>query len=137
MEENLITDYLRAANKTFKKLDEELIKLGLYRGQPALIMVLYQNEGVTQKELCEKLSVTPATMTKMVNRMEKSGFISKRTDSEDLRVSRIFLTEKAYSIKKEIFKLFEEFDNQCFFNIEEEEKEIFKAVLLKIVKNLN
>ncbi|WP_010293212.1 MarR family winged helix-turn-helix transcriptional regulator [Clostridium senegalense] len=78
MEENLISEYLRVANKTFKKLDEELIKLGLYRGQPSLIMVLYKNEGVRQKELCEKLSVTPATMTKMVNRMEKSGFIVKK-----------------------------------------------------------
>ncbi|GAA0114632.1 MarR family winged helix-turn-helix transcriptional regulator [Clostridium senegalense] len=137
MEENLISEYLRVANKTFKKLDEELIKLGLYRGQPSLIMVLYKNEGVRQKELCEKLSVTPATMTKMVNRMEKSGFIVKKIDSEDLRVSRIFLTEKAHSIKNEIFNLFEEFDKQCFLNIKQDEKEIFQSVLFKIVKNLS
>ena len=137
MEENLISNYLKVANRTFKKLDEELIKLGLYRGQPSLIMVLYNNEGTTQKDLCEKLSVTPATMTKMVNRMEKTGFIIKKTDTEDLRVSRIYLTQKSKDIKQDIFRLFKSFDEQCFLNIDENERDIFRNVLAKIVKNLS
>lgn len=137
MEETLINDYLKTAAKTYKKLDEQLNKLGLYRGQPSLIVILYGNEGITQKELCKKLSVTPATMTKMVNRMEKSGFIIKRTDSEDLRVSRIYLTDKAREIKQDIFNLFEEFETECFKGLSEEEKDTFKKVLVKVLKNLS
>ena len=47
-------------------------------------------DGRSQTELAELLRIKPATMTKMINRMEKTGFIWRAADPTDQRVSLIF-----------------------------------------------
>ena len=73
--------------------------LGLYRGQPPVLFELWEQEGLTQKELAVRLGVTPATITKMLQRMEKAGFIQRKQDSGDQRISRVYLTEAGCLIK--------------------------------------
>jgi DNA-binding MarR family transcriptional regulator len=72
--------------------------LGLYRGQPRLLHALYEEEGITHGELAECLRVTPATITKMIQRMEKAGFLERRADPVDQRISRVYLTEPGRAI---------------------------------------
>src|SRR5512142_1840211 len=67
--------------------------LGLYQGQPPLLRQLWDQEGLTQSELAARLKVAPATVTKMLQRMEKTGFVQRCTDPEDQRISRVYLTE--------------------------------------------
>ena len=64
--------------------------LGLYEGQPALLRSLWSEEGLTHTELARRLHVRPATVTKMIRRMEKSGFVERRPDPADQRLSRVY-----------------------------------------------
>src|SRR5512147_378522 len=73
--------------------------LGLYQGQPPLLRQLWGQEGLTQTELAERLKLAPATVTKMLQRMEKTGFIARRPDSEDQRISRVYLTEAGRAVQ--------------------------------------
>lgn len=50
--------------------------LGLYRGQPPVLRALWEREGLTHSELAARLHVQPATITKMIQRMERTGFAS-------------------------------------------------------------
>ncbi|MEW8956737.1 MarR family winged helix-turn-helix transcriptional regulator [Clostridium sp.] len=111
-------------------------KVGLYPGQPQLLFSLLRKDGQRQKELAEKLKVKPATITVMINRMEKNGIIYRESDDEDQRVSRVYLTEKGREISKEVKELIESINNECFSNFTEEEQVILRRLLLQLRDNL-
>ncbi|MFO7698866.1 MAG: MarR family transcriptional regulator, partial [Anaerolineae bacterium] len=52
----------------FRRVQALLAELGLHRGQPVLLAVLWEREGLAHSELAEHLGVTPATITKMAQR---------------------------------------------------------------------
>ncbi|MGC9349558.1 MAG: MarR family winged helix-turn-helix transcriptional regulator, partial [Anaerolineae bacterium] len=78
-----------------------LDELGLYRGQPPLLHVLAHEEGLSHSDLAARLHVTPATMSKMVSRMEKAGVVRTGSDPDDQRVSRVYLTDHGRDLHRQ------------------------------------
>jgi DNA-binding MarR family transcriptional regulator len=72
--------------------------LGLYRGQNFVLTALAEQEGLAQSELAEKLLVTPPTISNSLERMETAGWIVRRPDPDDRRVSRVYLTGAVRSL---------------------------------------
>lgn len=110
--------------------------LGLYRGQPPVLRALWEQEGLTQSELAERMKITPATMTKMLQRMEKTGFIKRKADSDDQRVSRVYLTETGRSVQKDVETLFRQIEEETFENFSQEELDLLRRFFLQIRENL-
>ncbi len=79
-----------------------LEQIGLYRGQPPVLHALWRQEGLTHTDLAKQLHVQPATITKMIQRMETAGYVERRRDSEDERVSRVFLTAQGHAIREDL-----------------------------------
>jgi len=71
-----------------------LEETGLGSGQVPVLMELTRGGQLSQKELAERVHVTPATMSGLLKRMERSGFIRRTTDENDARVSLVELTEE-------------------------------------------
>ncbi len=110
--------------------------LGLYRGQPPVLRALWEQEGLTQTELARQMKITPATMTKMLQRMEKAGFIQRKTDSVDQRISRVYLTEAGRSVQKDLEAVFQRIEAETFSNFNKEEQELLRHFLRRIRENL-
>lgn len=110
--------------------------LGLYRGQPAVLRILWEKEGQTQTELAGHLKVKPATITKMLQRMEKTGFITRRPDAEDQRVSRVYLTETGRAVQNRIEEIWETMAGETFRGFTGEEAALLRRFLLQIRENL-
>ena len=70
------------------KAQELLSRLELYPGQEFLLLNLFPQDGLTHSEVAENLCVQPATVTRMLDRLVKSGFVQRRADTDDQRVSR-------------------------------------------------
>ncbi|MFW6007167.1 MAG: MarR family winged helix-turn-helix transcriptional regulator [Halanaerobiales bacterium] len=121
----------------YKKTHKLLEELGLYRGQPPLLHLLWEKEGRTQKELSDKLKTKPATIAKMVKRLEKEGFIEKKLDKDDKRLSRIYLTDKGKNIRKKVKEIENKIDNICVDGFTGEEKILLKRFLRNIIDNLS
>ena len=66
--------------RKFQCMHDKLDALGLYHGQPSVLNALWAREGMTQSELCDALNRSPSTITKMIQRMEKAGFVERRDD---------------------------------------------------------
>lgn len=120
----------------FTRSHKLLLKIGVYPGQPSLLSSLQEKDGQSQKELSDIIKVKPATVAVMIKRMEKSGFILKKQDNFDQRVTRIFLTEEGKRICKELNKFHKEIDEECFGDFTGEEKLLFKKLVLKVRNNL-
>ena len=87
-------------NRTGKALinvfDQELRKnFGITFGQWKIIIILANNnDGLTQKEIAEKLGLEGPTIIPIIDKLEKDGFVIRIADKNDRRNNRIFLTKK-------------------------------------------
>lgn len=110
--------------------------LGLYRGQPPLLFELWQQNGQTHGELAEKLHITPATVTKMIQRMEKTGFVQRRPDPSDQRVSRVYLTEMGQAVREQLPAIWEQMEAENFAGFNAQEQAVLRDFLSRIRSNL-
>ncbi len=110
--------------------------LGLYQGQPPLLRQLWDQEGLTQTELADRLKIAPATVTKMLQRMEKTGFIARQPDRADQRVSRVYLTEAGRAVQDRAEAVFRTLEAETFANLTLEESLLLRRLFLQIRENL-
>ena len=78
----------------YSRIQSQLAEVGLYRGQPPILMLLYKNDGMSQKEMARALNLSPATMTVTLKRMEKAGLVLREMDEHDQRILRVHLSDK-------------------------------------------
>jgi DNA-binding MarR family transcriptional regulator len=110
--------------------------LGLYEGQPSMLRSLWAQEGLTHTELGKRLRVQPATITKMIQRMEKAGFVERRPDPEDQRVSRVYLTESGRAVQADVRGVWRTLEKEAFAELGAEERTLLRQFLLQIRENL-
>ena len=94
MEKNLAYKLHHLTRLLMMQLNEATKPLGVTRGQPPVRCCLWDEEGQTQSELCEKIQVEQPTMANTLRRMERDGQIYRTPCERDKRQSRIFLSEK-------------------------------------------
>ena len=80
----------RFMGKCFGQMQE----LGIYPGQIPVLGLLAHKDGLSQREIAEKLHIKPPTVNVTVQRLEKAGFLYREADEKDQRISRIYMTEK-------------------------------------------
>jgi DNA-binding MarR family transcriptional regulator len=110
--------------------------LGLYRGQPPILFALWDQEGLTHTDLAERLQNTPATITKMLQRMEKAGFVQRRPDASDQRVSRVYLTDTGRAIQSQVQAVRDTMEAETFAGFSAEESLLLRTFLQRIRQNL-
>ncbi|HHX43629.1 MAG TPA: MarR family transcriptional regulator [Chloroflexi bacterium] len=110
--------------------------LGLYRGQPPVLFALWEQEGLTHTELAERLHNTPSTISKMLRRMERAGFLVRRVDAEDQRVSRVYLTDKGRAIQSDVMDVFRRTEAETFAGLAAEERAQLRGFLQQLRANL-
>jgi len=110
--------------------------IGLYRGQPLVLRALWEQEGLTHTDLAQRLHVAPATITKMLQRMENTGFVVCRPDAGDQRVSRVYLTEAGRAIQTKVEAVWQTMEHDTFGGFTPEEHALLRRFLLHIRENL-
>lgn len=107
----------------------------VHQGQGGLLVALHFENGQTQKELAHIMGRKPATMTVMIQRMEKNGLVRKEQDKEDQRTTRIYITEKGEEEYKKVQAIWEQMEEEMFTNFTVEEKVIFRRLLMQVQSN--
>lgn len=114
-----------------------LEEIGIYPGQPPLLFILNKKDGQSQKEIAEKLKITPATLTVMLKRMEKVNLVERKQDVEDQRISRVYLTDRGREICNKAMEVIKNLEEECFGNFTVEEKIILRRLLMQMRDNLS
>ena len=110
--------------------------LGLYRGQPPILAALLEQDGRTHSDLAGVLRIQPATVTKMVRRMEQAGFVTRQPDPDDQRVSRVYLTDAARSIQADIVQVSQTLVEETLQGFRPEEVILLRRFLIQMRDNL-
>lgn len=130
-------------NRAFrKKMDEKAAKMGLTSVQLRVLGSVSRLEaaGVTeihQNDLEKIEHVTHPAMTKLIQKLEKKGFINCVQSSTDKRYKKIFSTEKSSGIHKTILAQDEEVLSEICCDFSDEEKETLLTLIKKILGNID
>jgi DNA-binding MarR family transcriptional regulator len=85
-------------------------KFGLTRAQWRIVAHLVRQDGQTQSGLAEELDMEPAPLGRLLDKLEKKGWISRRAVESDRRARQIFMTEnfpdQLAGLKKEATSLY-------------------------------
>lgn len=115
----------------------ELNEHEVYPGQPPLMLALAREGGQRQNELARKLEIKPATLTVMLNRMEKNGLVRRVADQADLRISRIYLTDKGFDTVSLVRETLDRLEHQALQQFSPEEEAIFRSFLMRVKDNMD
>ncbi len=91
---------------------------------------------LSQAELADRLAIAAATAVRLVDRMERDGWVSRRSDPGDARVKRLVLTEKAAEVWETLSGYGRELLEQAYKGVHPAEIETVKRVLARVRKNL-
>ncbi len=75
--------------------------LGITYTQYIVFLVLWENDGVSVRELGQRLYLDSGTLTPLLKKMEEAGFVKRTRSAEDGRVVLVHLTEKGRALRAE------------------------------------
>jgi MarR family transcriptional regulator for hemolysin len=107
--------------------------------RPAQIVALAQliaSGPLSQSELVERLSITPATGVRLVDRMERDGLVIRRPDTRDGRVKLVAPTKQAVTVWEKLSPTGRKVMDQAYRGIPPEDIEAVKRILERVRKNL-
>ncbi len=81
----LATQFARSVTRA---LQSRAVRLGFSPGQFPVLLELWEEEGLTQRQLLDRVDVEQATMANTLARMERDGLIERRVHPRDKRASR-------------------------------------------------
>ena len=114
-----------------------LSDIGLHTGQEILLMHMWQNDGCIQTELVDQLCVQPATITKSLDRLEAAGFVQRRADADDRRVSRIYLTPAGRALEAKVEIAWRELERRSFDQLSPDERATLQRLIVKVRESLD
>lgn len=123
--------------KTFNALLHEKDKdFDIYPGQPRFLVLLKKFPGINQKELANRSKTKASSITGMIQRMEKLGYIKRVPDAEDKRIMRVYLTRQGDYLATKCENFIEELVEQVYKGFTKEEMEQHKTLLQKMHCNI-
>jgi DNA-binding MarR family transcriptional regulator len=100
LENQLCFALYAATNAIIKTYRPKLKDIGLTYSQYLVMVVLWETEGITIKELSNSLKLDTGTITPLLKRLEKSDMLKRCRNKDDERVVNLFLTKKGRSLQK-------------------------------------
>lgn len=97
-----------------------------------VLNALWENDGMKFKDLAKRVNIDGSTLTGILDRMERGGFVERRDDPEDRRSILVYLSEKAKRIGATIISLAEKLDQDIKGQFSKEELDIFLKVLERL-----
>ncbi len=135
-EQRLAYALVRAAKSYLRVSNVGLAEMGLQQGQDALLRYVWQNDGLLQSELVGCLSVEPPTVTKMLARLEKAGFVKRRRDPKHKKQWRVYLTAKGKQVEKHVEEHWARMEARATQGLTPAEKRTFVELAKRVRENL-
>ena len=131
-----MTQLVLSARAGRTALSARLAAMGLYPGQDAVLLALGAEDGLSLRDLAERLIVRPPTITKTVARLTTQELVEKRASDTDARQSHAFLTEKGLALVAEVRETQRTVERNALRGMSEKERKTLRKLLQKVERNL-
>jgi len=113
-----------------------LTALGLHVGQEMTLLHLWAEEGQSLSDLAARPGIELSTMSKAIARMERAGLVTRRPDATDVRITRVFLTDRGRALHDPVVHAWDEVERQAMAGLTVEEQILLRRLLLQVQRNL-
>ncbi|MDX2188095.1 MAG: MarR family transcriptional regulator [Opitutaceae bacterium] len=132
---------LRTGDEAFRVMDENFAAHGLSEGRFTVLMLLARRaaldptgRGATPAELAEMSGVTRATMTGLIDTLERDGFAQRKPDPQDRRMMNVAITETGRQLMERMLPEHFRRISVLMADLSDEERKNFQALLSKILQ---
>ena len=122
-----------ASRKTVGLYTPYLKPLGLTYTQYIVFLVLWEKDGISVNEICERLMLDSGTITPLLKKLEKSGYIERVRSKQDERSVVVNLSEKGKELKEQVKDIPLKIGS-CI-NLSEDEAKMLYSILYKLMEN--
>lgn len=135
LEHQLCFALYAATNAITRTYRGKLNRVGLTYPQYLVMMVLWDQDAISVKEIAQRLQLDSATITPLLKRLESIGYVQRTRSSDDERVVLVTLTQDGDEIQAQVAKLQSEVE--CQTRLEEAEFFALRAQLHRLAETLN
>jgi DNA-binding MarR family transcriptional regulator len=125
----------RMARLIAHDLSEKIRPAGVAIGQWPVLLFLWARDGMTQAELSRGVAIEPPTVARTVDRMVRDGLVTRAPDPEDGRLSRIYLTQRARSLRDELVPLAAAVNGEILNGLTANEARTLRRLLAKLASD--
>ncbi len=129
---------VRDAHRAFQwLLERRIAPYGVARGQWYFLRVLWNADGLSQRELSARVGMMESTTVIALRSMERSGFIRRVRGDDDRRKMRVFLTAKARRLRGELLGVARSITDDAEQGIAARDLAAFRRVIARMTMNLD
>jgi MarR family transcriptional regulator, lower aerobic nicotinate degradation pathway regulator len=119
----------KAYQRAHSVAKRRLTAYGLTPIQQLVLAAVSQEEGISAGDLGKKLTLDPATLSGILDRMSERGWIVKDSDPDDKRLLIIRLTDEARKMEPTLMQERDKANDEILRNLSLEEKVLLKRLL--------
>ncbi|MGB6984669.1 MAG: MarR family transcriptional regulator [Candidatus Aquilonibacter sp.] len=117
------------------RLDRALQRSGLRLGQYQVLRLLWEEDGLTPREIADRLAVEMPTVTRTAQRMLRDGLVERQAHPDDARSVRIYLTKRGVDLRQQLAELIAEQTEHALRGFTPQERAAFVEMLERIHEN--
>ena len=99
--------------------------------------IIHREQATCARDIEEAFQLSHPTVSGILSRLEQKGFIEMRPDEQDRRCKRIYVLDKGLQLHETVHCAIRENEEKLVQNFSEEEKELFRSLLLKAIDNFD
>jgi len=119
-----------------RNLERRTLEYGVSAGQWPFLRALWNEEGMTQRELSRRVSMREPTTVTALNGMERTGLIKRVPSKEDRRKVHIFLTAKGRKLRDKLIPCVADVNAIASRELDPADIATLRRVLLRMSENL-
>ena len=131
----LLSQVHQVCGRVWNKILRENNMADLEGARGRILFALWGKDGVPIKTLCEKTSLDKSTLTGIIDRLERDGYIERRPSQTDKRSTLICLTGKEQEFAKHVQKVSNKMNKIFYKGFSDEEIMQFDSMLERILVN--
>lgn len=131
--EELVSFELSRTTTAFRNsLERQMAKLHLHSGQIVVLRELWQQDGLRQVDIAERLNLSAPTVNKTLLGLIKINLVVRERLDNDARSTRIFLTDKGVEYKERVEDQWSDLEATCRSAITEAERYMLIDLLARV-----
>lgn len=130
---HLVRDAARGLTRALQfRLSEHSVSFGHW----VFLRILWERDGLTQRELSVEASLMEPTTHSAILKMEKLGYVTRRQEGGDRKRMQVYLTDEGRKLRDVLVPLAEEVNARAVIDVPPEDVETTRRTLLAMVHNL-
>ena len=125
--------YRGFARSLQKRISREGVSIGMW----FVLRMLWEENGLTQRQISERVGINAPTVVTAINSMEKAGLVKRARNRDDRRKTNVFLTARGRHLKDKLWPMAKEVYAVAFKNIDRKDIAVMGRFLTQVWANLD